>query len=432
MKKIEKKGRKERTAAQLARENANNRPDFPSAQYGLKHGESGITVIPFVSGTMLKDLREELASYIDTMPEYRSEGSQVTETISSPYEPDTTHFKASTKINPTKFSNDEFYPVEGGFAALANPSSFHNLLVRKIRMAVHVAVVESGVIPIAPDENLEQVIDRLMVRRTKKNPTPEDWHRDEAKFAKVGDTVYGGWLNLDTYRTQYFSVVPYSANQVAGINHGFHPIPQSEHVKLINKSARVAIPPGHILIFNERTIHEVLARPLKNVEKKGHTDAELARCRLFLGWRTTKNTEPITPNLQSRLDAQEALPIKSGQHIHPNPPVGVMKNYPGPPPMFSGMHKINNPMLLKILASHLKSACTELFKYQEGKQFERFPNGLMIPKLFMPSLQELNTIDPSIFMYDDYRTEEREILVPNRVWYNLKRLDGTVVEKLSL
>ena len=177
-------------------------------------------------------------------------------------------------------------------------------------MAVHVAVVESGVIPVASDEKLEQVVDRLMVRRSSKKSYSEEWHRDKAKFAKVGDTVYGGWLNLDTTRTQYFSAVPYSANEVMSLNFGFHPIPKSKHVEMVDKSVRVAIPPGHILIFNERTIHEVLARPLKSADKKGLSGAELARCRLFLGWRTTKETQPITPNLQNRLDAQEGLPIK--------------------------------------------------------------------------------------------------------------------------
>lgn len=189
------------------------------------------------------------------------------------------------------------------------------------------------------------------------------------------------------------------------------------------------IPPGHIMIFNERTIHEVMARPLKQSEKVGRTGSQLARCRLFFGWRTTMKEEPITPNLKERLDDQEALPIKSGQHIHPKPPKDAIRGYPGPPAMYSKLHPTNFPLLLKRLASHLKPAATEIYKYQlGGKQAQRFPNGLIAPKMYMPSLRELNTLDSSIKMYGEYSDAERSILYPSRQWRDLVRLDGSVVE----
>ena len=187
-------------------------------------------------------------------------------------------------------------------------------------MAAHVAVVEAGVLPIGQDELFEQIADRLMVRRSEKKPTSEAWHRDEAKFAKPGDTLYGGWLNMDSTRVQYFSMVPGSANEVQEQNFGFSPIPKEDHVRLVSLSRRVAIPPGHLLIFNERTIHEVVAEgPTMREKKFGEGGSHLARCRLFFGWRTTKQAEPLTSNLMARLRDQEGLPLKSGQHLHPPP-----------------------------------------------------------------------------------------------------------------
>jgi len=429
------KTRREKTPLQLARDEATKRPPLDRSQYGLARGRSGVTVIPFANATQLAQLRAELAAYVNSMPEYKESGLKPNAygKDEEMFEPDPAGFQKGANQNASSFANDDFFPVEGGFAALGNSSSFHNDFVRKLRMAAHVAVVESREVPIAPDENFEQVADRLMVRRSEKNPTAEAWHRDEAKFAVPGDTVYGGWVNLDTNRTQVFSMVPYSANEVDGQNKGFSQIRESEHVDLVRRSFRVEVPPGHILIFNERTIHEVVARPLKPSEKTGKSGSELARCRLFFGWRTTKGSEPITPNLLARLDAQEALPIKSGQHLHPNPPPGAPPDYPGPPAMYSKLHPTNFPLLLKRLASHLKPAATNLYMYQlGGKQAQRFPNGLVAPKLYMPSLRELNAADPSIEMYGPYSSEEISILMPARTWTNLRRLDGSIVEELAV
>lgn len=91
-------------------------------------------------------------------------------------------------------------------------------------------------------------------------------------------------------------------------------------------------------------------------------------------------------------------------------------------------------MLLKKLASHLKPACTELFTYRNpnGKQAGRYPNGLRVPLLFMPSLRKLSSVDPTITMYSKYRDEEISILKPGREWRNLRRIDGTIVPLLEL
>lgn len=217
------------------------------------------------------------------------------------------------------------------------------------------------------------------------------------------------------------------------MNKGFSPIPVSHHADLESRKCLVEVPPGGIIIFNERTVHEVLPSHMSKSDKAGKSGSQLAQCRLFLGWRTTQYNQPITPNLMERLRAQEGMPLKSGQHEHPRPPPGWEKGYPGPPPMYSNLTLTNQPLSLKRLASHLKPAATEFFQFQnEGPQSKRFKNGFYKPFRFLPSLRELNAKDPTISMYSAYTREEISMLYPDRVWRNLHAIDGSVRKVLTL
>ena len=196
--------------------------------------------------------------------------------------------------------------VKGGMAALGNPSSFHNMYVRKIRQWAHNTVLKEVFLPILrKDKELlfEQVIDRMLFRRPPAKPGAESWHRDESENAKKGDTIYGGWINLDT-ETQYFSGCPTTHKELDAItlNQGFAKIHKKDHSKYKGMCKRIPIKPGHIFIFYERMVHEVLA----NAKKKD-------QCRLFLGWRTTKETTPLVKKLRQLLKDKAVMPIKSGQ-----------------------------------------------------------------------------------------------------------------------
>ena len=405
-----------------ARASVKHNPPMHPSLYGLGIGQSGVTVIPFADASQLDDLRGMLAAAFDSSPEFKPFGV----------------------YGPSTFDNDNFVPVEGGFAGLATPSSFHNECVRKIRMAAHVAVLRAGAIPIANDCAFEQIADRVMIRRSRKVPGVETWHRDVAKFSQPGDNVYGGWVNLDETESQFFSMCPWTADEISdGRNDGFETIVDTEAPFNIRRSVRVEIPPGCIMIFNERTIHEVLAiSPPPGVTK----------ARLFMGWRTTRSSDPITPNLQQRLHNQEALPLKSGQkdHAHMHPPPGaesLMRSivgsarydakptdykYPGPPPMYSPMHLTSraNAKLLENLGTHFKTAVLVVggkrFANPDGELSRAFPapNFLQTVPRFLLSLRELNARDPSITMYPDYSATELSILWPNIAWTNLMDLSG--------
>lgn len=200
--------------------------------------------------------------------------------------------------------------VMGGFGALGNPASFHNPVVREHRewaMAILVDKVFRGLVSKLPGGGwkLEQLIGRLTIRAPGESPSRESWHRDEAKVSTdPSDQIYGGWINLDPH-PQYFSCVVGSHTAGTAANSGFVKVSEEEAavIKQNNLSTKVEIPPGAILIFNENIIiHEVYPKKL------GYP-----LVRLHLAWRLTRGASCMRPGLQSLLDSQAIIPIKSGQ-----------------------------------------------------------------------------------------------------------------------
>lgn len=179
----------------------------------------------------------------------------------------------------------------------------HSVICRLIRSRAHFAVLHKVFLPkLKADKKLqlEQCFDRTMIRRPSQKPGKESFHRDESPGALPTDTVYGGWVNLDPF-DQYFSGCPGTHKEVAK-NRGFAKIGKEEMKKYKGKQQLITIPPGHILIFYERMVHEVL--PSKKKEDQH---------RMFLGWRTTYSKVPLVPNVEALIKLQAPMPIKSGQ-----------------------------------------------------------------------------------------------------------------------
>jgi len=87
----------------------------------------------------------------------------------------------------------EFLPgttkfVMGGFAALGNPSSFHNMKARLYREWALAIVIDKVFRETVArkksrdsrDWKLEQIADRMVIREPGETPSHEVWHRDEA------------------------------------------------------------------------------------------------------------------------------------------------------------------------------------------------------------------------------------------------------------
>jgi hypothetical protein len=192
----------------------------------------------------------------------------------------------------------------GGFCALANPSSFHNPTVRKIRARVHSLVLETlrNLVPPSDGWKFEQVIDRMLVRPPNRVVGRETWHRDVAENANDLDMVFGGWINLDP-EVQYFSCVPGTHTEVA-TNRGYAKIEDREMINRYNRSrVSVEVPEGHIIIFYEKIVHEVNRRQANDLI-----------VRLFLGWRITRESTSLDSDTLERLRNQAIIMIKSGKN----------------------------------------------------------------------------------------------------------------------
>lgn len=275
--------------------------------------------------------------------------------------------------------------VMGGFSAFCNPGSFHNPFVRKMRRSAMKFMIPffSRYVSRLPDPHdwkLEQVIDRLLFRPKGVYSTGESWHRDEASLAKIEDKILGGWWNFDDF-SQYFSCVPGTHDGVRG-HEGFAPIKDKEEKKILKEmSVLVEIPPGHILIFYEHLIHEVLA-------KKAREDTH----RLFLGWRLTKSNKSLYPNLDTLLDTQAVVPLKSNQV----------------PAMYSTIHWAFWRDKIEKFSKNFKEICTEEKTVVGGKDEGKI---YRVVAVHMQSLY-----DYGFPLYPDYSDREREIYKPNRCW----------------
>ncbi len=193
--------------------------------------------------------------------------------------------------------------VIGGFAAMGNPSSFHNMLVRDMRQwTMH------DMIPVLREymkiskykgPKLEQLVDRMVYRLPNIKLAGENWHRDVSK-AQDGDIVFGGWINIDS-EDQYFSFVS-KTHYNRPSSGGFSMLTDDDKKYYANSPdrRRVTIPPGGIIIFPEHVVHEIIP-----VTKPYRIK------RLFLGWRLTNSDTPLLDNGDS-YEKQAPIKLKTG------------------------------------------------------------------------------------------------------------------------
>jgi len=311
--------------------------------------------------------------------------------------------------------------VGGGFSALGNPSSFHSTVVRQLRRIAHNAMVNENPFQLGFEYNVSQVIDRLMKRLPNATPSKESWHRDVATNTKDGDIIYGGWINLDD-NDQFFSCIPGTHNDTISTSSGFVvDLSQTDKDKIaahpkLKKKPLVKIPPGFMLIFNERLIHEVLSKK-----------AERTMLRLFTGWYVSKTDQPhdsqpndgLTQGITSkerlidRLTKQATMYIKSGQI----------------PPMSPVLHWTNFPHLIAGYTDKLRDVATRMrprkpteakpnphpSEYRssyrsESEGIRAFPKRKIWTSL--DSLWTMKKSDSSIEMWPKYNDKDINILLP--------------------
>lgn len=206
----------------------------------------------------------------------------------------------------------------GGTSFIGNPSVFHAPFFRKMREVVMYIVIEKlfrDYKRLYLDEtfNIEQIIDRIMIRPPLDIATAEAWHRDEAPKADIvnGDLTFGGWINYDK-EPQYFSCVK-GTHKNLDINKrdkkkGFHKVDKADIPTYKENKSLVEIPPASIIIFIEDLVHEILSN--KKAVK------QYTSIRQFFGWRLTKHVNSSIHGdgqLRVMLQNQSVIPLKSGQ-----------------------------------------------------------------------------------------------------------------------
>ena len=330
-----------------------NQNNTESKQLAMSLFDDGIVVLPveWVSDDILHRFRKGFEKTCGEFPEFK---------------------------HPVK---DNDY-VLGGFSALNNPSSFHNQFVRDLRMWSMWTVVPM-LKHLANGRKLEQVIDRMLYRPYKQQASAETYHRDEAVNALIEDDVFGGWWNLDS-TNQYFSCVP-KTHKVVSKHKGFVPIKnKNEIAQYKSEKVLVKIPPGHIMVFYEKLVHEIVPKP---APKNG-------MIRLFLGWRLTNANDSLFTDLklESDLKKQAVMQLKSNQV----------------PPMYAKLHWTNWRDKIVSFSTNIQDVCKELKTVKSGKNKNK---QLFIVHREMKSLQEYG-----LPMYTSYYEHEKNILKPNKKW----------------
>jgi hypothetical protein len=274
-----------------------------------------------------------------------------------------------------KVSNPDTMFVMGSFGALANASSQHHPELRKLRLAVY-----NHMIPIFASafdgKFVELVPDRFSIRHQDQPISAESWHKDvSAETAPENDDIFGGYLNLDERQTQYFSCVP-GTHLEPNPGEGFAKLSKEKTKEYNDRKELIAVPPRHIIMFNEKTVHEIARKKIK--ESKSY--------RQYFKWRIAENpTYTLGEDVvASSIENQAPFPLHA---------IGNTPN----PPMYGKMHLIHWSDRIAEFSSNMHESCLD----KPNKK------GQVFVKRFMPSLREAG-----IPMFPEYTHEEREILFP--------------------
>ena len=318
----------------------------------------------------------------------------------------------------------------GGFGAAGLPSLFHHPLIREIRLEVYNRIAPL-LATIHPGRNLEMLFDRFSIRRVGTSLSAETWHRDVSPYAKNGDIIYGGWLNLDPPDSpnQGFSGIPKNIlkpdtdeKKATGFaKFAKNDMPQLEK-DLHAAGGRIKVPPQSIILFNQTIAHKVTP------DKATRTSY-----RLYFGWRITdsnetlfhkkyeednnnKKTKTKTKITKQTKDEEETEPqqwVNTQQVIDkqlvPLLPSGQI------PPMYAMLHWVNWLRQLEAFSNTLKPECfeydiTRFTRTDKDKVVENM-EGRIVAK-YMHGLKQLK------MAFDDYTQAHKTIFEQHRLLNN--------------
>ena len=201
--------------------------------------------------------------------------------------------------------------------------------------------------------------------------------------------LFGGWANFDDF-AQHFRCAPRTHLEVGNQNKGFAKLESDEEkAKYAPLMQTIAIPPGHVLIFYERIVHEVL--PTLHVR-----DDPMVR--MMLGFRITDDTEPLFGRKATlRWIEKQAVPrIKSAQWPHMFPSC-----YSSYPKNFQTLTDWSE-------ATFVPECLHEHVVRGKGKA-----NGSRWPRV---KAHMLSLAEYGLPLHEAYDEDEKWLLVPQRSW----------------
>lgn len=273
-----------------------------------------------------------------------------------------------------KVSNASTMFVLGSFGALGNPSSQHQPQIRSLRKNVY-----NYMRPLFAEafqgKYLEAIPDRFSIRNQDLPVTAESWHKDNSADIGPDDIIFGGYLNLDERQTQYFSCIP-GSHMETDCGEGFAKITKERTQELNARRQLIEVPPNHIILFNEKTTHEIARRKIK--EPKSY--------RQYFKWRIS--AEPV-----STLGRDAIMNSVKNQGIFPLHAIGKTPN----PPMYGKMHQIHWGDRIEEFSKNIK----ESFMNSPNKK------GQIFVQRFMISLTKAG-----IPLFPEYTEDEIAILFP--------------------
>lgn len=333
--------------------------------------DEGYVVVPVLDAQELKEFHNDIVSEMKKFPEYK---------------------------HPEK--KDTVF-INSGFGALANASSFHNPAIRSLRLRMMHPAIEllQSLNQIEKTSRfIEQLPDRLSLRRIGTSATTEAWHRDMAANPYADDEVMGGWLNLDTNEDQFFSGVPRTHKDKKGKS-GFAKLSEKDKEKAEERKQKITIPPGHWFCFYQNMIHEVVSRKMKHNSLRLYTGFRLSKHKMALfssqnkALQDSKDFQEGYPNgysTETMLETQGVPPLPSGQRA----------------PAFAKMNMIFPKQRATIQEWSLKTfkpICVHP-KTVAGQHYQFVDR-------FMKSLAEYH-----LPLYPEYSDYEKEILYPRNAW----------------
>jgi hypothetical protein len=378
--------------------------------YATQLNEDGFLVLPILMSDEIIQYKQEYEKTLQNLPEFKH----------------TTEVTTESQYSKT------------GFGTLGVASSYHNPMVRRLRLLLYQrllpifeefdSICQRAILAKAGKINgscirskvprkFHEVIDCMLVRVNGQAPGKETWHQDMS-FAVNEDTIFGGWLAFDEQR---FSVIKGShTNDICNKAGGFTPIKKGN--PLYDKCEREReirhIPPGSILIMNQIIVHEVL--PSKTKDRM---------LRLFTGWRLTlDNTDLLCKNMKNRNSRQDShgLPQNISEVLQKQM---IPKKPSNQLPSLYNMRSVDYPMQQASLNTWIQKYIKDeyVFMNNEMRLFKNTTNVKYqygLPLIHMPSLQAIDR------KYEEYQPIEEFILTPQS-FTDIKEATLDIIDRIN-